>query len=61
MLCFFITLTWLVGSSSSYGSILSPYSKAVPAVIAKASAIYNPLIYAIIHSKYRWALLLLLF
>lgn len=36
-----------------YASILSPYSKAVPAVIAKASAIYNPFIYAIIHSKYR--------
>ncbi|XP_041666561.1 opsin 4xa isoform X2 [Cheilinus undulatus] len=38
---------------AGYGSILNPYSKAVPAVIAKASAIYNPFIYAIIHSKYR--------
>uniref|UniRef100_A0A4W5LGH0 G-protein coupled receptors family 1 profile domain-containing protein n=2 Tax=Salmoninae TaxID=504568 RepID=A0A4W5LGH0_9TELE len=38
---------------AGYGSTLSPYSKAVPAVIAKASAIYNPFIYAIIHSKYR--------
>ncbi|XP_059213931.1 opsin 4xa [Centropristis striata] len=38
---------------AGYGSILTPYSKAVPAVIAKASAIYNPFIYAIIHSKYR--------
>ncbi|XP_059905974.1 opsin 4xa isoform X3 [Gadus macrocephalus] len=38
---------------AGYGSHLSPYSKAVPAVIAKASAIYNPFIYAIIHSKYR--------
>lgn len=37
-----------------YGSLLNPYSKTVPAVIAKASAIYNPFIYAIIHSKYRW-------
>ncbi|CAB1352891.1 unnamed protein product [Coregonus sp. 'balchen'] len=36
---------------AGYGSALSPYSKAVPAVIAKASAIYNPFIYAIIHSK----------
>lgn len=36
-----------------YGSILDPYSKTVPAIIAKASAIYNPFIYAIIHSKYR--------
>ncbi|XP_031133836.1 opsin 4xa isoform X1 [Sander lucioperca] len=38
---------------AGYGSILNPYSRAVPAVIAKASAIYNPIIYAIIHSKYR--------
>ncbi|TNN81247.1 Melanopsin-B [Liparis tanakae] len=38
---------------AGYAHILSPYSKAVPAVIAKASAIYNPFIYAIIHSKYR--------
>ncbi|XP_062493611.1 melanopsin-like isoform X2 [Pezoporus occidentalis] len=32
---------------------LTPYSKSVPAVIAKASAIYNPIIYAIIHPRYR--------
>ncbi|XP_036070384.1 opsin 4xa [Oryzias melastigma] len=38
---------------AGYASILNPYSKAVPAVIAKASAIYNPFIYAITHSKYR--------
>ncbi|XP_075900973.1 opsin 4xa isoform X2 [Nelusetta ayraudi] len=38
---------------AGYGSLLNPYSKTVPAVIAKASAIYNPFIYAIIHSKYR--------
>ncbi|XP_060765587.1 opsin 4xa [Neoarius graeffei] len=45
----FVTLIAWAG----YSSILTPYSKAVPAVIAKASAIYNPFIYAIIHSKYR--------
>nr|XP_057911009.1 opsin 4xa isoform X1 [Doryrhamphus excisus]XP_057911018.1 opsin 4xa isoform X1 [Doryrhamphus excisus] len=38
---------------AGYARVLNPYSKAVPAVIAKASAIYNPFIYAIIHSKYR--------
>lgn len=38
-----------------YGNILNPYSKAVPAIIAKASAIYNPFIYAITHGNYRWA------
>jgi len=27
----------------------------VPAVIAKASAIYNPIIYAIIHPRYRYS------
>ncbi|KAM9821147.1 opsin 4xa [Neosynchiropus ocellatus] len=41
---------------AGYGSALNPYSKAVPAVIAKASAIYNPFIYAIIHSNYRQTL-----
>ncbi|NWX21156.1 OPN4 protein, partial [Aegotheles bennettii] len=35
------------------GNILTPYSKSVPAIIAKASAIYNPIIYAIIHPRYR--------
>ncbi|XP_038152762.1 opsin 4xa [Cyprinodon tularosa] len=44
-----VTLTAWAG----YAHILNPYSKAVPAVIAKASAIYNPFIYAITHSKYR--------
>lgn len=38
---------------SRHANILSPYSKAVPAIIAKASTIYNPFIYAIIHNKYR--------
>ncbi|XP_021144843.2 melanopsin isoform X1 [Columba livia] len=35
------------------GNTLTPYSKSVPAVIAKASAVYNPIIYAIIHPRYR--------
>uniref|UniRef100_A0A8C1RFW0 Opsin 4xa n=1 Tax=Cyprinus carpio TaxID=7962 RepID=A0A8C1RFW0_CYPCA len=39
---------------AGYSHVLTPYSKAVPAVIAKASAIYNPFIYAIIRSKYRF-------
>uniref|UniRef100_A0A671R5D3 Opsin 4xa n=1 Tax=Sinocyclocheilus anshuiensis TaxID=1608454 RepID=A0A671R5D3_9TELE len=38
---------------AGYSHVLTPYSKAVPAVIAKASAIYNPFIYAIIRSNYR--------
>lgn len=40
---------------SSRGNTLTPYSKSVPAVIAKASAIYNPIIYAIIHPRYRYS------
>ncbi|KAL2091751.1 hypothetical protein ACEWY4_011549 [Coilia grayii] len=40
-------------SWAGYAHKLSPYSKTVPAVIAKASTIYNPIIYAIIHTKYR--------
>ncbi|XP_054630649.1 opsin 4xb isoform X2 [Dunckerocampus dactyliophorus] len=43
-------------SWSGHANILSPYSKAVPAIIAKASTIYNPIIYAIIHNKYRMTL-----
>ncbi|KAF7200399.1 melanopsin-A [Nothobranchius furzeri] len=43
-------------SWSGHSNILSPYSKSVPAVIAKASTIYNPIIYAIIHDKYRMTL-----
>lgn len=39
----------------SRGNTLTPYSKSVPAVIAKASAIYNPIIYAIIHPRYRYS------
>nr|Q4U4D2.2 RecName: Full=Melanopsin; AltName: Full=Opsin-4 [Podarcis siculus]AAY34941.2 melanopsin [Podarcis siculus] len=38
---------------AGYAKTLNPYSKSVPAVIAKASAIYNPIIYAIIHPRYR--------
>lgn len=34
--------------------MLTPYMNSVPAVIAKASAIYNPIIYAITHPKYRY-------
>lgn len=36
-----------------YADMLTPYMNSVPAVIAKASAIHNPIIYAITHPKYR--------
>ncbi|XP_060943426.1 melanopsin-A-like [Limanda limanda] len=39
-----------------YADMLTPYMHSVPAVIAKASAIHNPIIYAITHPKYRVAL-----
>ncbi|KAI4873578.1 hypothetical protein NFI96_025323 [Prochilodus magdalenae] len=38
---------------AGYAHLLNPYSKTLPAVIAKASAVYNPFIYAIVHAKYR--------
>ncbi|XP_053307241.1 melanopsin isoform X2 [Spea bombifrons] len=41
---------------AGYSSILTPYMNSVPAVIAKASAIHNPIIYAITHPKYRMAI-----
>ncbi|KAK2837194.1 hypothetical protein Q5P01_014406 [Channa striata] len=43
-------------SWAGHANLLSPYSKTVPAIIAKASTIYNPFIYAIIHNKYRMTL-----
>ncbi|XP_069744176.1 melanopsin-A [Narcine bancroftii] len=41
---------------AGYASFLTPYMNSVPAVIAKASAIHNPIIYAITHPKYRLAI-----
>lgn len=41
-------------SPHSYADLLTPYMNSVPAVIAKASAIHNPIIYAITHPKYRY-------
>ncbi|XP_041124889.1 melanopsin-A-like [Polyodon spathula] len=38
---------------AGYSDMLTPYMNSVPAVIAKASAIHNPIIYAITHPKYR--------
>ncbi|KAK2507910.1 hypothetical protein MC885_002752 [Smutsia gigantea] len=41
---------------AGYAHVLTPYVNSVPAVIAKASAIYNPIIYAFSHPKYRMAI-----
>ncbi|MEE6518682.1 hypothetical protein FKM82_029820 [Ascaphus truei] len=41
---------------AGYANVLTPYMNSVPAVIAKASAIHNPIIYAITHPKYRMAI-----
>lgn len=40
----------------SYADMLTPYMNSVPAIIAKASAIHNPIVYAITHPKYRQAI-----
>lgn len=60
----YIGLVWVLAGSAievtgvyclypRYSHILTPYMSSVPAVIAKASAIHNPIIYAITHPKYR--------
>uniref|UniRef100_A0A673ASS8 Opsin 4b n=1 Tax=Sphaeramia orbicularis TaxID=375764 RepID=A0A673ASS8_9TELE len=41
---------------AGYANLLTPYMNSIPAVIAKASAIHNPIIYAITHPKYRSAI-----
>ncbi|XP_064001742.1 melanopsin [Pogoniulus pusillus] len=41
---------------AGYAHILTPFMNSIPAVIAKASVIHNPIIYAIIHPKYRTAI-----
>ncbi|XP_062848916.1 melanopsin-like [Trichomycterus rosablanca] len=43
-------------ATAGYAHFLTPYMNSVPAVIAKASAIHNPIIYAITHPKYRVAI-----
>ncbi|XP_009565794.2 melanopsin isoform X2 [Cuculus canorus] len=41
---------------AGYAHILTPFMNSIPAVIAKASVIHNPIIYAITHPKYRAAI-----
>ncbi|KAJ7987789.1 hypothetical protein DPEC_G00330150 [Dallia pectoralis] len=41
---------------AGYADLLTPYMNSVPAAIAKASAVHNPIIYAITHPKYRLAI-----
>ncbi|XP_004483276.1 melanopsin [Dasypus novemcinctus] len=41
---------------AGYAHVLTPYMNSVPAVIAKASAIHNPIVYAITHPEYRMAI-----
>uniref|UniRef100_A0A3Q0R2V2 Opsin 4.1 n=1 Tax=Amphilophus citrinellus TaxID=61819 RepID=A0A3Q0R2V2_AMPCI len=43
-------------ATAGYAHLLTPYMNSVPALIAKASAIHNPIIYAITHPKYRAAI-----
>nr|XP_033506049.1 melanopsin-like [Epinephelus lanceolatus] len=43
-------------ATAGYTHLLTPYMNSVPAVIAKASAIHNPIIYAITHPKYHAAI-----
>ncbi|XP_027702181.1 melanopsin isoform X5 [Vombatus ursinus] len=45
-----------IRDTNKYSHLLTPYMNSVPAIIAKASAIHNPIIYAISHPKYRMAI-----
>ena len=36
--------------------LVTPYSAELPVMLAKASAIWNPIVYALKHSRYRSAL-----
>ncbi|XP_019571683.2 melanopsin isoform X2 [Rhinolophus sinicus] len=62
LVIFLFVLSWAPYSTvalmafSGYSHVLTPYMNSVPAVIAKASAIHNPIIYAITHPKYRMAI-----
>ncbi|TSK22600.1 Melanopsin-A [Bagarius yarrelli] len=53
----YVFIFYAIRNSNQYADMLTPYTSSVPAVIAKASAIHNPIIYAITHPKYRVALL----
>lgn len=41
---------------SKYGDYITPVAAEFPLMIAKASAIWNPLLYSLVHSKYQQAL-----
>ncbi|NXU72439.1 OPN4A protein, partial [Oreotrochilus melanogaster] len=41
---------------AGYSHVLTPFMNSIPAVIAKASVIHNPIIYALSHPKYRTAI-----
>ncbi|XP_036782470.2 melanopsin [Manis pentadactyla] len=62
LVIFLFVLSWAPYSTvalmafAGYAHVLTPYMNSVPAVIAKASAIHNPIIYAITHPKYRMAI-----
>ncbi|XP_032986961.1 melanopsin isoform X2 [Rhinolophus ferrumequinum] len=62
LVIFLFVLSWAPYSTvalmafAGYSHVLTPYMNSVPAIIAKASAIHNPIIYAITHPKYRMAI-----
>ncbi|XP_049666084.1 melanopsin isoform X4 [Accipiter gentilis] len=45
-----------IKKANKYSQVLTPFTNSIPAVIAKASVIHNPIIYAITHPKYRTAI-----
>ncbi|XP_071605362.1 melanopsin isoform X2 [Heliangelus exortis] len=45
-----------IKKANKYSHVLTPFMSSIPAVIAKASVIHNPIIYALSHPKYRTAI-----
>lgn len=62
LVIFLFVISWLpysvvaLTATAGYAHVLTPYMNSIPALIAKASAIHNPIIYAITHPKYRLAI-----
>ncbi|XP_064573044.1 melanopsin isoform X5 [Zonotrichia leucophrys gambelii] len=52
----YVSIFEAIKKANKYSHVLTPFMNSIPAVIAKASVIHNPIIYAITHPKYRRAI-----
>ncbi|XP_071420021.1 melanopsin isoform X5 [Pithys albifrons albifrons] len=56
IICSYVFIFEAIKKANKYSHALTPFMNSIPAVIAKASVIHNPIIYAITHPKYRRAI-----